>query len=102
MLRYVVLLCWMNHCIQPPTECAVSSGNIPLQQELALLAGNSLVNLSQDLSIAESTVKLGGVQRVMELLSKPTQPTTRICVMLLVNLTQSEEGSSIVLQVCHH
>uniref|UniRef100_A0A7N0UJU1 Protein HGH1 homolog n=1 Tax=Kalanchoe fedtschenkoi TaxID=63787 RepID=A0A7N0UJU1_KALFE len=69
------------------------------KKEFAEPAAETLVNLSQDSSLAAKMVAGGMVRGTMELLYKQGCSITKLLVMLLVNLTQSEAGIASLLQV---
>lgn len=68
-------------------------------QEVSEPAAEALVNLSQNSQLAAKMVQMGMIKTVMDLLYKPDSSSTRLLVMLLVNLTQLDDGISSLLQV---
>jgi hypothetical protein len=63
-------------------------------------AAEALVNLSQNSDVAAKMVEIGMIKMAMEILYKPDSSITRLLVMLLVNLTQLDDGIASLLQVC--
>jgi hypothetical protein len=55
-------------------------------------AAEALVNLSQNSDVAAKMVEIGMIKMAMEILYKPDSSITRLLVMLLVNLTQLDDG----------
>lgn len=68
-------------------------------QEVAEPAAEALVNLSQNSELAAKMVEMGMIKIAMDLLYKPDSSISRLLVMLLVNLTQLDDGISSLLQV---
>ena len=68
-------------------------------QEVSEPAAESLVNLSQNPELAGQMISMGMVKAAMDLLYKPESAVTQLLVMLLVNLTQLDDGISSLLQV---
>ncbi|KFK43672.1 hypothetical protein AALP_AA1G158100 [Arabis alpina] len=62
-------------------------------------ASQALVNLSQNSELAKKMIRMGLIKVAMEMLYKPDSCITRLLVMLLVNLTQLDDGVSSLLQV---
>ncbi|CAM8984120.1 unnamed protein product [Rhodiola kirilowii] len=69
------------------------------KKEFAEPAAEALVNLSQNSNLVTKMVEGGMVKGAMELLYKQGCSITKLLVMLLVNLTQSEAGIASLLQV---
>ncbi|KAL3731694.1 hypothetical protein ACJRO7_028557 [Eucalyptus globulus] len=67
-------------------------------KEVSQPAAEALVNLSQNSDMASKMVTIGMVKTAMDLLYKPDTSITRLLVMLLVNLTQSDAGIASLLQ----
>ncbi|KAK0573621.1 hypothetical protein LWI29_011044 [Acer saccharum] len=67
-------------------------------KEVSEPAAEALVNLSQNSELATKMVEMGMIKTVMDLLYKPDSGITQLLVMLLVNLTQLDEGISSLLQ----
>lgn len=67
-------------------------------KEVSQPAAEALVNLSQNSNMASKMVTIGMVKTAMDLLYKPDTSITRLLVMLLVNLTQSDVGIASLLQ----
>ncbi|XP_031276972.1 protein HGH1 homolog isoform X2 [Pistacia vera] len=67
-------------------------------KEVSEPAAEALVNLSQNSQLAVKMVQMGMIKTVMDLLYKPDSSITRLLVMLLVNLTQLDDGISSFLQ----
>ncbi|KAK3223059.1 hypothetical protein Dsin_010084 [Dipteronia sinensis] len=67
-------------------------------KEVSEPAAEALVNLSQNSELATKMVEMGMIKTVMDLLYKPDSSITQLLVMLLVNLTQLDEGISSLLQ----
>jgi hypothetical protein len=63
-------------------------------------AAEALVNLSQNSDVAAKMVEMGMIKMIMEILYKPDSSITRLLIMLLVNLTQLDDGIASLLQVC--
>lgn len=63
-------------------------------------AAEALVNLSQNSDVAAKMVEMGTIKMIMEILYKPDSSITRLLIMLLVNLTQLDDGIASLLQVC--
>lgn len=70
-----------------------------IYQEVSQPAAEALVNLSQNSNMASKMVTIGMVKTAMDLLYKPDTSITKLLVMLLVNLTQSDAGIASLLQV---
>ncbi|KAJ0095721.1 hypothetical protein Patl1_15906 [Pistacia atlantica] len=68
-------------------------------KEVSEPAAEALVNLSQNSQLAAKMVQMGMTKTVMDLLYKPDSSITQLLVMLLVNLTQLDDGISSLLQV---
>ncbi|XP_010527895.1 PREDICTED: protein HGH1 homolog [Tarenaya hassleriana] len=68
-------------------------------KEVSELAAQALVNLSQNTDLARKMVQMGMIKVAMDLLYKPDSSITRLLVMLLVNLTQLDDGISSLLQI---
>ncbi|XP_021299722.1 protein HGH1 homolog isoform X2 [Herrania umbratica] len=68
-------------------------------KEVSEPAAEALVNLSQNAELATKMVEMGLVKTAMDLLYKPGSSITRLLVMLLVNLTQLDDGISSLLQI---
>ncbi|XVF85937.1 hypothetical protein PTKIN_Ptkin17bG0157900 [Pterospermum kingtungense] len=69
------------------------------EKEVSEPAAEALVNLSQNAELAAKMVQMGMIKVAMDLLSKPGSSITRLLVMLLVNLTQLDDGISSLLQI---
>ncbi|XP_054808201.1 uncharacterized protein LOC129310398 isoform X2 [Prosopis cineraria] len=67
-------------------------------KEVSEPAAEALVNLSQNSNLAAEMVHLGMIKTAMDVLCKPECTITRLLVMLLVNLTQLDAGSTYLLQ----
>ncbi|XP_021890523.1 protein HGH1 homolog [Carica papaya] len=67
-------------------------------KEVAEPAAEALVNLSQNSELAAKMVEMGMIKIAMDLLYKPDSSISRLLVMLLVNLTQLDDGISSLLQ----
>ncbi|KAL5759538.1 hypothetical protein ACOSQ2_018376 [Xanthoceras sorbifolium] len=67
-------------------------------KEVSEPAAEALVNLSQNSQLATNMVEMGMIKTIMDLLYKPDSSITRLLVMLLVNLTQLDQGISSLLQ----
>ncbi|CAI0448099.1 unnamed protein product [Linum tenue] len=67
-------------------------------KEVSEPAAEALVNLSQNSSLGGRMVDMGMIKTAIDLLYKPNSTLTRLLVMLLVNLTQSDAGISSLLQ----
>ncbi|KAE8716090.1 ARM repeat superfamily protein isoform 2 [Hibiscus syriacus] len=68
-------------------------------KEVSEPAAEALVNLSQNAGLAAKMVEMGMIKIAMDLLYKPGSSITRLLVMLLVNITQLNDGVSSSLQV---
>lgn len=68
-------------------------------QEVSEPAAEALVNLSQNAELAAKMVEMGMIKVAIDLLYKPGSSITQLLVMLLVNLTQLDDGISSLLQV---
>ncbi|GBG86276.1 hypothetical protein CBR_g41270 [Chara braunii] len=66
---------------------------------IAELAASTLVNLSQNPRLAGRMVKLGAIDKAMELIAQAEFPRRGHLVLLLTNLTQSEDGAAQLLQI---
>ncbi|KAJ8760843.1 hypothetical protein K2173_021881 [Erythroxylum novogranatense] len=69
------------------------------KKEVSEPAAEALVNLSPNSSLAAEMVKMGMIKIVMDVLYKPDSIISHLLVMLLVNLTQLDDGISSLLQV---
>ncbi|KAK8485662.1 hypothetical protein V6N13_029477 [Hibiscus sabdariffa] len=69
------------------------------EKEVSEPAAEALVNLSQNAGLAAKMVEMGMIKIAMDLLYKPGSSITRLLVMLLVNLTQLDDGISSLLQI---
>ncbi|KAJ4711335.1 ARM repeat superfamily protein [Melia azedarach] len=67
-------------------------------KEVSEPAAEALVNLSQNSELSRKMVRMGMIKTAMDLLYKPDSTITRLLVMLLVNLTQLDDGISSLLQ----
>lgn len=67
--------------------------------EVSKPAAAALVNLSQDPRFSENVVRENGVSRAMQALVEKEGKHSDLLVMLLANLTQTEEGAKSLLQV---
>ncbi|MBA0772946.1 hypothetical protein Gotri_008257, partial [Gossypium trilobum] len=68
-------------------------------KEVSEPAAEALVNLSQNAGLAAKMVEMGLIKIAMDMLYKPGSSITRLLVMLLVNLTQLDDGISSLLQI---
>lgn len=68
-------------------------------QEVSEPAAEALINLSQKPEQAAKMVAMGMIKTAMDILYKQGSGITRLLVMLLVNLTQSDDGIASLLQV---
>ncbi|KAG4170725.1 hypothetical protein ERO13_A12G165400v2 [Gossypium hirsutum] len=68
-------------------------------KEVSEPAAEALVNLSQNAGLAAKMVEMGLIKIAMDMLHKPGSSITRLLVMLLVNLTQLDDGISSLLQI---
>ena len=68
-------------------------------QEVSEPAAEALINLSQNPEQAAKMVAVGMIKIAMDILYKQGSGITRLLVMLLVNLTQSDDGIASLLQV---
>lgn len=68
-------------------------------QEVSEPAAEALVNLSQNSDLALKMVEMGMVKHAMDILYKPESNIARVLIMLLVNLTQLDNGIISLLQV---
>ncbi|KAE8734280.1 ARM repeat superfamily protein isoform 2 [Hibiscus syriacus] len=68
-------------------------------KEVSEPAAEALVNLPQNAGLAAKMVEMGMIKIAMDLFYKPGFSITRLLVMLLVNLTQLDDGISSLLQV---
>ncbi|XP_039069470.1 protein HGH1 homolog [Hibiscus syriacus] len=68
-------------------------------KEVSEPAAEALVNLSQNAGLAAKMVEMGMIKIAMDLLYKPGSSITRLLVMLLVNITQLNDGVSSSLQI---
>ncbi|OMO93163.1 hypothetical protein CCACVL1_06618 [Corchorus capsularis] len=68
-------------------------------KEVSEPAAEALVNLSQDAGLAAKMVEIEMIKVAMDLLYKPGSSITRLLVMLLVNLTQLDDGIASLLQI---
>lgn len=68
-------------------------------QEVSEPAAQALVNLSQNSELAGKMIQMGLIKVAMDMLYMPESCITRLLVMLLVNLTQLDDGVSSLLQV---
>ncbi|XP_022733736.1 uncharacterized protein LOC111287428 isoform X2 [Durio zibethinus] len=69
------------------------------EKEVSEPAAEALVNLSQNAELAAKMVEMGMIKVAMDLLYKPGSSIMRLLVMLLVNLTQLDDGISSLLQI---
>ncbi|XP_044494549.1 protein HGH1 homolog [Mangifera indica] len=67
-------------------------------KEVSEPAAEALVNLSQNSQLAAKMVQMGMIKTIMDFLYKPDLSITRLLVMLLVNLTQLDDGITSLLQ----
>ncbi|XP_059448445.1 uncharacterized protein LOC132179701 isoform X2 [Corylus avellana] len=67
-------------------------------KEVSEPAAEALVNLSQNSDVAAKMVEMGTIKMIMEILYKPDSSITRLLIMLLVNLTQLDDGIASLLQ----
>ncbi|KAE8666060.1 ARM repeat superfamily protein isoform 2 [Hibiscus syriacus] len=79
--------------VLPSLSLLLSDDKVKFQNQLL-----KLVNLSQNAGLAAKMVEMGMIKIAMDLLSKPGSSITRLLVMLLVNLTQLDDGISSLLQ----
>ncbi|KAJ0256969.1 Protein HGH1 [Hirschfeldia incana] len=68
-------------------------------KEVSEPAAQALVNLSQNSELAKKMIQMGLIKVAMDMLYKPQSCITRLLVMLLVNLTQLDDGVSSLLQI---
>jgi hypothetical protein len=68
-------------------------------KEVSEPAAQALVNLSQKCELAKKMIQMGLIKVAMDMLYKPESCITRLLVMLLVNLTQLDDGVSSLLQI---
>ncbi|PPD82960.1 hypothetical protein GOBAR_DD20114 [Gossypium barbadense] len=68
-------------------------------KEVSEPAAEALVNLSQNAGLAAKMVEMGLIKIAMDMLYKLGSSITQLLVMLLVNLTQLDDGISSLLQV---
>ncbi|GAQ89582.1 hypothetical protein KFL_005390020 [Klebsormidium nitens] len=87
------LLSVSDKLLKPLLKLLVASPNVSKP------AAAALVNLSQDPRFAENAVKENGVSRAMQGLVEKEGGHNDLLVMLLANLTQTEEGARSLLQV---
>ncbi|GAV67477.1 DUF383 domain-containing protein/DUF384 domain-containing protein [Cephalotus follicularis] len=69
------------------------------KKEVSEPAAEALINLSQSSDLAAKMIKMGVINTVMDLLYKPNCSITRLLVMLLVNLSQLDDGIASLLQI---
>ena len=67
-------------------------------QEISKAAAEALVNLSQYPGVVHTVIKAGGVEKAMEIVGKPGSSLNKLMVMLLVNITQIDEGTVRLLR----
>lgn len=72
-----------------------------MNQEVSEPSAQALVNLSQNSELARKMIQMGLIRVAMDMLYKPESCITRLLVMLLVNLTQLDDGVASLLQVIH-
>ncbi|MBA0689230.1 hypothetical protein Goari_006965 [Gossypium aridum] len=68
-------------------------------KEVSEPAAEALVNLSQNAGLAAKMVEMGLIKIAMDMLYKLGSSITQLLVMLLVNLTQLDDGISSLLQI---
>ncbi|KAL6350746.1 hypothetical protein AAG906_028213 [Vitis piasezkii] len=68
------------------------------KKEVSEPAAEALINLSQKPEQAAKMVAMGMIKTAMDILYKQGSGITRLLVMLLVNLTQSDDGIASLLQ----
>lgn len=68
-------------------------------KEVSEPAAEALINMSQTSELAEKMVSMGMIKTVMEVLYKQEPVVMRLLVMFLVNLTQSDAGIDLLLQI---
>ncbi|XP_043704570.1 protein HGH1 homolog [Telopea speciosissima] len=68
------------------------------KKEVSEPAAEALINLSQNLDLSAKMVAIGMIKTAMETLYKQDSGIARLLVMLLVNLTQLDEGIVCLLQ----
>ncbi|KAI4314169.1 hypothetical protein L6164_027104 [Bauhinia variegata] len=66
-------------------------------KEVSEPAAEALVNLSQSSDLAAEMIRMDMVKTVMDVLYKPESSITQLLVMLLVNLTQLDDGIASLL-----
>ncbi|XP_024378321.1 uncharacterized protein [Physcomitrium patens] len=67
-------------------------------EEVSKPAAEALVNLSQDVAVVDHSIRVGAVERAMELIGKPGSKLNKFMVMLLVNISNIDKGASRLLQ----
>uniref|UniRef100_A0A0D3CA26 Protein HGH1 homolog n=2 Tax=Brassica oleracea var. oleracea TaxID=109376 RepID=A0A0D3CA26_BRAOL len=68
-------------------------------KEVSEPSAQALVNLSQNSELAGKMIQMGLIKVAMDMLYNPESCITRLLVMLLVNLTQLDDGVSSLLQI---
>ncbi|XP_057949205.1 uncharacterized protein LOC131144523 [Malania oleifera] len=68
------------------------------KKEVSEPAAEALVNLSQNSELAAKMIAMGMIKTAMDILYKQGSCITRLLVMLLVNLTQLDDGIATLLQ----
>lgn len=66
--------------------------------EISNPAAEALVNLSQDVAVADHLIQVNAVERAMELIGKPNSKVNKLLVMLLVNISNLDKGAARLLQ----